>query len=154
LIELANRALAGQPTGGASLTDINTAVDNFNEAFDECQFVVYCGPVRPGVVPGLAGANDHSTPDALIPVDFFLNQSYPNPFNASATIDYGLPQDSHVSIDIYDILGGQVASLVNEDQTAGYHQVTWNAGTVPSGVYFYRIDAGTFIATKKMILMK
>lgn len=158
LLELANRALAGQPTGGASLDDINMAVDNVNEAFDECSFVVYCGSIRPLKLgesgAGLPEVMSVEEPQGLIPTDFFLGQAYPNPFNGATTIDYGLPQDAHVNIDIFDILGRRVTTLVNEDQQAGYHQVTWNSGNAPSGVYFYRINAGEFVSAKKVLLMK
>jgi hypothetical protein len=92
--------------------------------------------------------------DNQIPTEYYLAQSYPNPFNPSATIGYGLPADAQVRITIYDILGRAIQTLVNERQTAGYHQITWNAGSFPSGTYLYRIQAGDYSASKKMQLLK
>jgi hypothetical protein len=90
----------------------------------------------------------------LLPDGFFLYRSYPNPFNASAVIRYKLPQQMQVTIDIYDILGRQVTTLQDGLQSAGNHQVTWNAKGFSSGTYFYKIQAGGFIETKKMLLLK
>jgi hypothetical protein len=89
-----------------------------------------------------------------IPEEFSLAQSYPNPFNASATIEYGLPVSTQVKIDIYDISGRLISTIVNEYQEPGYHKITWNAGKESSGFYFYRISADNFIETKKMLLLK
>jgi hypothetical protein len=89
-----------------------------------------------------------------IPNEYFLSQSYPNPFNPSATICYGLPDNARVTITIYDILGRTIQTLVSENQAAGYHQITWNAGNMPSGTYLYKIQAGDYSASKKMQLLK
>jgi hypothetical protein len=92
--------------------------------------------------------------DNRVPVDFSLSQNYPNPFNAQTTIQYDLIKDSPVNIGIYDILGQRIETLVNQKQPAGHHQVIWNAGNVSSGVYFYKINAGEYSETKKMVLLK
>ncbi|MCP4579972.1 MAG: T9SS type A sorting domain-containing protein [candidate division Zixibacteria bacterium] len=89
-----------------------------------------------------------------LPSEFRLSRNYPNPFNASTTIEYSLPEISNVTIDIYDILGRHITSLVNEPKQAGTHQVTWHAGDIPSGMYFYRIQAGDYGESKKMLLLK
>jgi hypothetical protein len=89
-----------------------------------------------------------------IPDEFALNQSYPNPFNAQATIEYALPTASQVSLVIYDITGSKVEVLVNEYQQAGYHRIVWNAENMPSSTYFYRLNAGDFSQSKKMLLLK
>ena len=89
-----------------------------------------------------------------IPDHFLLSQNYPNPFNPSTTIKYALPQASHVSLSVFNILGQRVASLVDGRQEAGYHEVNFNASSLTSGVYFYRLQAGNFVQTKKLILMK
>lgn len=89
-----------------------------------------------------------------LPTGFTLAENYPNPFNASTIIHYGLPVTSNVTIEIYDILGRRVKTLVNEEQQAGYHQVTWDASELSSGLYFYRIQAGDYAETKKMLLLK
>jgi len=92
--------------------------------------------------------------DAGAPKQFALEQNYPNPFNPSTTIRYQLPVASEVKLEVYDVLGKKIATLVNERQSAGSYQVVWNASGLSSGTYFYRLQAGTFTQTKKMILVK
>jgi hypothetical protein len=89
-----------------------------------------------------------------IPVEFMLYQNYPNPFNPVTTINYDLPVAGVVRLVVYDILGKEIHTLINEKQTAGKYKVTWDAGTYPSGVYFYKITTGDYSETKKMILIK
>jgi hypothetical protein len=89
-----------------------------------------------------------------IPTSFELAQNYPNPFNPTTTIQYALPQASNVRLIVYDILGRTVSILVNGMETPGYKSVTFDASQLPSGVYIYRIEAGTHTATKKLLLMK
>ncbi len=88
------------------------------------------------------------------PIEFQLGQNYPNPFNPTTTLSYQLPTNSFVSLKIYDVLGREVKSLVNEKQNAGGHSVTFDGSNFPSGVYFYRIQAGSQIQTKKLTLLK
>jgi len=88
------------------------------------------------------------------PVAFSLVQNYPNPFNPSTVISYQLPENGTVTLKVYDVLGNEVATLVNEEKPAGLYELTWNAESLPSGVYFYKLQAGSFIETKKMILLK
>lgn len=89
-----------------------------------------------------------------LPDKFSIKQNYPNPFNPSTTIDYSVPEASNVTIAIYDHLGREVASVVNKNHNAGFYSATFDAGKLSSGVYFYTIKAGSYAATKKMILMK
>ena len=89
-----------------------------------------------------------------VPNDYYLAQSYPNPFNAQTNIEYGLPVASPVRIEIYDVLGRDVETLIDETQEAGYHHIIWNAGNYPSGMYLCRINAGHFAETRKMLLVK
>jgi hypothetical protein len=96
----------------------------------------------------------HENSDLNIPNTFALYQNYPNPFNPTTTIKYDLPIDSKVSLRLYDILGREVQTLVNEFVSAGYHEVVLNANNLSTGVYFYRIEAGNYINTKKFILLK
>ncbi len=91
---------------------------------------------------------------ADVPKTFLLEQNYPNPFNPSTTIRYQLPAAGEVKLEVYDVLGKKVATLVNERQAAGVYQALWNASGLASGVYFYRLQAGNFVATKKMMLVK
>jgi Secretion system C-terminal sorting domain len=88
------------------------------------------------------------------PTDFLLGQNYPNPFNPSTVINYQLPQQTKVRLQVFDMLGRVVADLVNDVKPAGAHQATFNASSLASGTYFYRLQAGTFVQTKKMVLVK
>ncbi len=89
-----------------------------------------------------------------LPTEYSLKQNYPNPFNPTTTIIYSLPEASDVRLDIYNILGQNVATLVDEYRQAGTHEVTWNANGIASGVYFYRLTAGEYTDTKRMLLLK
>jgi hypothetical protein len=89
-----------------------------------------------------------------LPERFSLSQNYPNPFNPSTTIEYNIPQQSQVTVKIFDLLGREVASLVNEKKDAGRYSVQWNAKDVSSGIYFYKLTSGNFIETKKMLVVK
>jgi hypothetical protein len=94
------------------------------------------------------------TKNTGVPREFSLSQNYPNPFNPVTTIKYSLPQDVKVVIKIYDILGREVRTLVNQVQQTGYYDVKFDGSSLASGVYFYRIEAGDFIVSKKMVLVK
>jgi hypothetical protein len=83
-----------------------------------------------------------------------LRQNYPNPFNPSTTIRYGLPHRSTVQLTVFNTLGQQVATLVQGEQEAGYHEVRFDASGLSSGVYFYRLSAGTYVETRKLLLLK
>jgi N-acetylneuraminic acid mutarotase len=94
------------------------------------------------------------TQDNIVPEYFVLYQNYPNPFNPRTKIKYSIPQSSKVIIKIYDVLGNEIETLVYEEKPVGTYEITWYAENLPSGVYFYRLQAGDFIQTKKMVLMK
>jgi hypothetical protein len=89
-----------------------------------------------------------------IPDEFALNQNYPNPFNPTSTIRFGLPEASEVRLDVFNILGQRVSTLVNGKMQAGWHTVQFEASSLSTGVYIYRIQTGGFIQTKKMMLIK
>jgi hypothetical protein len=94
-----------------------------------------------------------------LPAEFSLSQNYPNPFNPSTKIKYSIPSNvkrgtSKVTLKIYDVLGNEIATLVNEEKPAGSYEAKFDASTLPSGIYFYRLQAGSFVETKKMVLMK
>lgn len=89
-----------------------------------------------------------------VPLVFGLDQNYPNPFNPSTTIGYDLPQRSNVSLIVFNTLGQKVADLLNGEIEAGHHEVQLNASSLASGVYFYRLRAGSFVDTKKLIVVK
>jgi flagellar hook assembly protein FlgD len=90
---------------------------------------------------------------------FILHQNYPNPFNPTTTFRYDLPEDALVTINIFDLVGRSIKSLVNSQQTAGYRSIQWNATnnhgeSVSAGMYIYMIQAGDFRQTKKMVILK
>jgi hypothetical protein len=85
---------------------------------------------------------------------YSLSNNYPNPFNPSTTISYSIPELSFTTLKVYDVLGSDVITLVNEEKPAGSYEVELNANNLPSGIYFYRIQAGNFTQTKKMMLLK
>jgi len=100
-----------------------------------------------GVVTGI-------NEDELVPKNFELKQNYPNPFNPDTRIKYKLPKESFVVISIFDMLGREVAVLVNENQTIGTHEVVFNGDNLPSGAYLCKMTAGNFTDSKKMVLVK
>jgi hypothetical protein len=98
----------------------------------------------------LTGIDDEAT----IPKEFVLEQNYPNPFNPSTTIRYELPRASHVTLRVFNALGQEVSTLMDEVQEPGYKSVQWNASGVASGVYFYRLTAESFVQTCKLLLLR
>jgi len=90
----------------------------------------------------------------IIPDNFSISSIYPNPFNPITSITYGLPENTDIQIIVYDIKGTQITTLVNTFQTAGYHNINWNASSYPSGVYLIRMDSGEFSQTQKVVLVK
>lgn len=109
-------------------------------------FFAYTFPVNVGLV-GVDG-------EEIIPTEFSLSQNFPNPFNPTTNIKFGLPKESNVVLRIYNILGEEVATLVNKVMPAGFHTVNFDASRLTSGLYIYRIEAENFVQVKKMMLMK
>ena len=110
--------------------------------------IVFADPVRMSL-----------RPVSLVPTEYSLSQNYPNPFNPETEIQYGLPKDCQVRLDVYNLLGQRVITLVDEHQEAGYWSLSWDARDtdgreVSSGIYFYTLKAETFVATKRMVLVK
>jgi hypothetical protein len=95
------------------------------------------------------GVEGQNTPTA-----YSLNQNYPNPFNPNTTITYELPRASNVSLRVFDILGRTASVLVNEKKEAGIHEAKFDGSNLASGVYFYRLQAGDFVAAKRLLLLK
>jgi len=89
-----------------------------------------------------------------LPKEFWLYQNYPNPYNPTTTIVYGLRERTNVELKVFDILGREVISLVNEEQPSGKYEIVFDATSISTGIYFYRLQAGSFVETKKMVLMK
>jgi hypothetical protein len=104
-------------------------------------------------------ALDGAVPDAVkninaLPAEYTLHQNYPNPFNPSTTITFSLPRSASTSLKVYDMLGREVATLVNGYTTSGTHEIQFNATNLASGVYFYKLTSGNFTKVNKMMLTK
>jgi subtilisin family serine protease len=129
-----------------SYTDENLAIGNYSYRLKQVDF------------DGTFEYSNSVIIEVFSPEKYTLAQNFPNPFNPSTTIEFSIPQTSNVTIEIYNIVGERVASLVNKTLAAGYHRTDFNASNLPSGTYVYRLKAsgqnGTFIETKKMLLMK
>ena len=118
-------------------------------AFNDDSSSVHISDVYYNEAPAL-GIGDNVT----IASGYELNQNYPNPFNPVTHISYTIPTSGQVKLTIYNVLGEKVSTLVNDVITPGTHTATWNAENMPSGVYFYRLDAGSFSQTNKLLLIK
>ncbi|HXG00823.1 MAG TPA: T9SS type A sorting domain-containing protein [Bacteroidota bacterium] len=97
------------------------------------------------------GELEHSS---IVPDRFALNQNYPNPFNPTTTIQFALPSASHVRLEVFNLLGQRVETLVNGFKEAGTYTLQFDASDLPTGIYFYRLQAGQFVQTRKMILVR
>jgi len=86
--------------------------------------------------------------------EFGLSQNYPNPFNPSTIINYQLPANNYVTLKVFNVLGQEVATLVDEKREAGRYEVQWDASALPSGMYFYRLQASSLVETKKLLLLR
>jgi hypothetical protein len=117
-------------------------------------YTTLIGCVLNGVVMGdtlLTGTEQTNT---TLPDKFFLAQNYPNPFNPETVISFAVPKSSFVSLKIYNALGVEMTTLINEEIKSGYYNYKWNGQNLPSGIYYYKILAGEFTETRKMILVK
>ncbi len=92
--------------------------------------------------------------DNTIPSDYYLSQNYPNPFNPGTTIDFTIPRNSFVKVEVYDALGRKVKELVNSELSAGRYSVDFNATDLSSGIYYYRLITKDFVQMKKAVLLK
>lgn len=105
-----------------------------------------------GAIPYMTGVEE--LVEAGLPESSLLSQNYPNPFNAVTVINYQLPTVNHVRLEVYDLLGQRIATLVNSPQQAGCRKAIWDGSDYASGVYFYRLTAGDLADTRRMILLK
>jgi len=132
---------------------------------NNCQLILSTGGVLAKAVnriqrllgdtpPPPPGGDAEAETNTQLPTKFALSQNYPNPFNPSTIINYQLPAESRVSLKVYNIFGQEVATLLEGKQDAGYKSVEWSAANLPSGVYFYRLRAGTLTETKKLLLLR
>ena len=102
----------------------------------------------------LGGVVSVDYPKGEMPQEYKLAQNYPNPFNPSTTIQYSVPEQSMVTITIYDAIGKEIEQLFSGEKSAGTYSVQWNAANYSSGIYFYKLSADKFVQVKKMLLLK
>jgi hypothetical protein len=140
-----------------SLEDTIVTLFN-NEQTQNFQFEVIGDPQSIVFDPGNWILKNNTTvtevKDLTVPFAFSLEQNYPNPFNPSTTISFQVPEKEFVTLKVFNILGKEVAVLVNEEKPAGKYEVEFTAKDLVSGVYFYKLEAESFVETKKMILIK
>ncbi|RKY91504.1 MAG: hypothetical protein DRQ01_07605 [Ignavibacteriae bacterium] len=141
-------------TLGSDLSNFNVSLSSYGSAVYTISILEEMVNLPP--IPPIVSVDDQV---AVIPANFHLYQNFPNPFNPSTTIRYSIVEPGNVSIKIYDVLGREVKTLVNEVKTVGTYSSTWNGynnfgNKVSSGIYFYRMESGSFIEAKKMILLK
>jgi len=89
-----------------------------------------------------------------MPTAFSLSPNRPNPVRTGTTFRYALPEDAHVSLEVFDVSGRRVATVVKGRERAGFKTVRWNAGTLPSGTYFYRLRAGSFLEERRLVVVR
>ena len=131
--------------------DVTDGPPNFATA----QLLVYGSGGGGGGFPDPSVMQDITTVEvASVPVEYSLSQNRPNPFNPETRIGFALPEAGFTKLIIYDLRGGEVARLINEEYSAGYHSVIWDGTEVASGIYYYRLTSGDFVQTKKMVLLK
>ncbi|MDO8549419.1 MAG: T9SS type A sorting domain-containing protein, partial [Ignavibacteria bacterium] len=134
---------------------LNTAVSNaypyynwigFTNANSPYQALLWFGvPINPVDVKEVGGT---------LPQEFSISQNYPNPFNPTTKINFSVPRNSLVTLKVYDVLGKEVATLVNGEMNSGNYEVDFNAANLASGLYIYKIQAGSFSSSMKMMLLK
>jgi len=160
LFELGNRALGGLSTGGAALNQISSSIAAINQAFDGCRFLVGFSASAPSASRLIIIDMSEE-----LPTQYTLALNYPNPFNPSTTIEYAVPEQSRVTLKVYNVLGEEIAILMDGVMEAGYQSVTWNAmsnggNALASGVYICRMHATSlvtgreFARVQKMLLLK
>jgi hypothetical protein len=159
-------AIAGSGTGGGGGIDMDTRGDIYLSwsveirngfrisALAKVRDVTVEEDAQHSVEALFAGDQGNVVVTPSRPSDFALEQNYPNPFNPTTTIRYGLPGPSHVTLTVVNALGQVVATLVGENQDAGYHEVRFDGSALPSGVYIYRLQADGFVQTRKLLLLK
>ena len=138
---------AGSYTMVSTLVSFQNAQKNLSVDYSNNSALNVDVSLNPNSTTGING-------NAAVISGYELRQNYPNPFNPSTIISYQIPQNSFVTLKVYNILGNQVATLVNEQQTAGNHNYNFKANNLASGVYIYKLTAGSFTAVRKLTLLK
>ena len=160
--------LTSSSMSGSILTSTYTSCGNDGNHFNDSNNRLPSTAVPDSVANALHYAADHLpvysdfifgmptlvASDDEAPMTFKLYQNYPNPFNPNTTIEFSLPRPGYATLKVFSMLGEEVATLVNDDLNVGTYTTQWNASGVASGVYFYRLQAGDFVDTKKLLLLK
>jgi hypothetical protein len=141
---------------GQQWVSINSGLTNYKTKTlfikDSTLFVgLYCGSIWRRSLSEITSVKRLSTD---LPTHFSLEQNFPNPFNPATTISFSLPSKSFVSLKVFDIIGREVATIVFEEMSTGIYSRQWNAENMSSGIYFYRLQVGSFIETKKLVLLR
>lgn len=141
--------------GQSTISGLVGIKPGFRYAEDDSCFVVYSlfGPYDVWAAYGCSGPVSVENNEPA-PINYSLSQNYPNPFNPSTTIKYSIPNSSFVKIKLFNMLGQEIAELVNQEHQIGNYEVTFDGSNLSSGIYFYRLEADNFVQTRKMILMK
>ena len=162
------------PDGGSGITvgvsKFTDFAENFNQTthmstidnlpigalmWDDAQMAAYDpATAMQAVVTAYNAATDVNETGSGSPVSYKLSQNYPNPFNPTTTIEFSLPKSQNVTLKVYNLLGQEVATLINSNMTAGNHSINFNASNLSSGLYIYKISAGSFTSARKMMLLK
>jgi len=149
---------------GDNWTEISTGLPDayIHSLAVDADGYIFAGTLNNGVYRSLESTTSVGDDKLKSPNSFALEQNYPNPFNPSTTIRYTIlsviasetKQSQLVTLKVYDVIGNEVATLINEEKPAGSYEVKFNATGLSSGIYFYKLSAGSLVATKKMILIK
>ena len=145
---------AADSTVGKTILKVGTKIGSLTGivyySFNQYKFV----PRTDADFVGVVTTSVAERKGTAVPASYGLSQNYPNPFNPSTVIQYGLPTAGLTTLKVYNVLGQEVATLVNEVQAPGTYTVRFNASSLSSGVYFFRVQSGSFSAVKKMVLVK
>lgn len=143
------------PTVSSTQEDPDNGVYYFSTDFSEAYEAIPISPLTGSARLQIAALeSEKQSMGSLNPANFQLGQNYPNPFNPSTTFEFSLPVTAFVTLTVYDMLGREAATVASRDFSAGVHKISWNASSLPSGMYVYRMRAGDFVAQKKLMLVK
>jgi hypothetical protein len=151
------------PSGYIFSSDLSTTTQFDSAGIDLKLHIedVYGNITEMSLVPAFSVGSFHPTAvegdrniSLSIPCVFALYQNYPNPFNPSTTIEFDIPQASFATLEVFNLLGQKVATVLSGNLKAGKHKIPWNAGSLSSGIYFYRLNSGSFSDIKKLLLLK
>lgn len=149
-----SNGIFGSSDNGSTWTNLGLSGLGAGSVFSTPSSNIVWAGTENGVLYSLDSPMSVKTTGATVPVEYNLSQNYPNPFNPSTIIRFAIPTESPVTIKVYSITGEMVATILNEVKTAGEYEVSFDAAALPTGVYIYKIDAGKFSSTKKMMLVK